>query len=334
MQPIGQIALLPGTLKNLFYPPEKGEYQYFKRAESCPFTGGNTIVKAAWAADAAMLSYARYGPQRMSPGDLDDNLRAGGLKLENLIGDWNAPGPKGLFAANDQFAILAFRGTEVDDNIDKFDDIDILLVHEPDYRPAAQDRRPGLLHFSLIEHLFSEPCLVHQGFQRALNQLWSQVHDCVTTYRQGRPNAEICVTGHSLGAALAVLCFSRFNDPKMSLFTFGCPRVGNSIFRERVLENSLGRVHRYVNLNDPVAHVPLQSALYCHAPQDCFRFDDNGSLVPDSGSFKGDAGALQDGVTAFPSDFRNVLDGTDAPPGLVDHSPARYCIRLWNCVPG
>src|SRR5579875_786164 len=256
MQPIGQTALLPGTLKNLFYPPDQGAYQYFCRSGSCPFVGASSTLKAAWAADAAMLSYARYGSQRMSPGDLDENLRAGGLKLDSLIGDWRAPGTQGLFAANDEFAILAFRGTEIDDDVKKAEDLDIVLVHEPDYRPAPGDPNPVLRHLSLIEHLFSEPCLVHQGFQRALNAVWDQVHQCVTSYRQTHPHAEICVTGHSLGAAIAVLCFSRFDDPSMSLFTFGCPRVGNGAFRQRVLENAAQRVHRYVNLNDPVAHVP------------------------------------------------------------------------------
>lgn len=333
MQPIGQTALLPGTLKNLFYPPEKDDYQYFARAGSSPFVGGATIVKAAWAADAAMLSYARYGSQAMSPGDLHENLRAGGLKLQNLIGDWKAPGTQGFFAANDQFAMLAFRGTEIDDDVKKADDIDILLVHEPDYRPAPDDPQPALRHLALIEHLFSEPCLVHQGFQRGLNQVWDEVHECITSYRHDHPHAEICVTGHSLGAALAVLAFSRFADPSMSLFTFGCPRVGNSVFRKRVLENAAERVHRYINLNDPVAHVPLETALYCHSPQDCLRFDETGNLSCDDGSFKGDVGALRVSIGGVPRDFRDCLHDAAAPAGVVDHSPARYCIRLWNCVP-
>jgi hypothetical protein len=36
------------------------------------------------------------------------------------------------------------------------------------------------------------------------------------------------------------------------------------------------------------------------------------------------AGLPKTGVLLFPD--------TPAPGGLVDHSPARYCIRLWNCV--
>ena len=59
--PFRTTSSLPGTLKNLFYPPEQGEYTYFARAKQSPFVGGSAVVKAAWAADASMLSYARYG---------------------------------------------------------------------------------------------------------------------------------------------------------------------------------------------------------------------------------------------------------------------------------
>src|SRR5262249_14828413 len=108
-------------------------------------------------------------------------------------------------------------------------------------------------------HLFAPPCLVHQGFRRALNRVWDQVHGCVKAYRQNWPNAEICFTGHSLGGALATLAFSRFADPGSCLITFGGPRVGNDVFRDRVLSNPAKRIFRYVNRNDTVPHVPLES---------------------------------------------------------------------------
>ena len=108
-------TLLPGTLKNLFFPPEKTEFAYFAAAKAHPFTAGDHFVKAAWAADAAMLAYARYGRQPMQLQDLEENLSHGGLRLVKRIGDWSAHGPQAYFASNDQFAILSFRGTEADD---------------------------------------------------------------------------------------------------------------------------------------------------------------------------------------------------------------------------
>jgi hypothetical protein len=330
--PIANTPLLPGSLKNLFFPPEKDEYTYFERTGAHPFASGNSVVKAAWAADTSMLAYARYGRDPMPPGDFNSNLARGGLTYRNEIGNWKAPGTQAYFATNDQFAFLAFRGTEVDDPIDKFDDADLALVYEPDYRPAPDHPGPALAHLSLVEHLFSIPCLVHQGFQRALNRVWDEVHSCVTDYRKAHPQAEVCFTGHSLGAALAVLAFSRFGDEGNSLITFGCPRVGDQAFRDRVLSNPGKGIFRYVNLNDSVAHVPLESYLYRHAPQECLRFDEGGSLDPDTGGFRGDAVALGVAVAGIHWDLNSDLSKIPAPAGLVDHSVARYCIRLWNCV--
>jgi hypothetical protein len=329
-KPIRNRPLLPGTLKNLFFPPEKSDYTYFERAGECPYLASD-LTRSAWGADAAMLAYAHFGDKPMPMVDFNAYLDSASLTERTLIGDWNASGTQGFFAANDGFAILAFRGTELRDKVDQEDDADLLLVPEPDYRTGEGHSGPALGHFSLVEHLFAPPCLVHQGFRRALNRVWEQVHGCVTAYRQGWPKAEICFTGHSLGAALATLAFTRFGDPDSSLITFGSPRVGNQAYRDRVLSTQGKGVFRYVNLNDAVAHVPLESFLYRHAPADCLRFDENGILGPDDSTFMGDCDALRAAVEGAVMDLTK-LDTVDAPIGVVDHSPARYCIRLWNCV--
>ena len=321
-QPIRNTPLLPGSLKNLFFPPEKEEYTYFARAKDCPFASADSVVKAAWAADASMLAYARYGVTRMPAADFQENLDRGALRCLNQIGDWNAHGTQGYFAANDQFAILAFRGTEADDPLDVIDDADLVPVPELDYRPDG-----SAPHFVL-----GITALVHQGFRRALDRVWDDVRRCVADYRQSHPQADICFTGHSLGAALALLASSRFADENISLYTYGCPRCGNQEFCDRVLTDPRKTIFRFVNLNDSVAHVPLESAFYRHAPQSCSRFDENGNLSDDDGSFRGDVAALATVFTRFSVDLSLDLAKVPAPPGLVDHSAARYCIRLWNCV--
>lgn len=330
IRPKGTRPLLPGTLKNLFFPPEK--YEYFALAGTFPFESGNSMVKAAWAADASMLSYARCGSQAMPDADFRNHLARGGLTDVRKIGDWTAPGTQGFFASNDRFAILAFRGTDAEDPSDTAHDADLLPVHEPDFRAAPSDPRPGLLHFSMVEHLFSKPCLVHQGFQRALNDVWDQVHDCLVSYRANHPGAEICLTGHSLGGALAMLTLSRSADPDLSLITFGCPRVGNQAFCDRTMQGRKSLVFRCVNFNDAVAHVPPEGEFYRHAPVAFQHIDNDGNLSESSdGSFKGDVNALEAAFKGVPG---NPLSGLDipAPPALVDHSPARYCVRLWNLV--
>jgi predicted lipase len=154
----------------------------------------------------------------------------------------------------------------------------LALVPESDHRPVSQQSAPALWHLSRIEQLLSpDLCLVHRGFQRALDRVWDQVHQLVTAYRASHAAAAICFTGHSLGAALATLAFSRIADPAISLITVGCPRVGNSSFRNRVLENERAPgINRFVNLNDPVAHIPIESLLYRQVPDNCLRFDGQG----------------------------------------------------------
>jgi Lipase (class 3) len=328
--------LLKGTLKNLFFPPEKDEYEYFSRAQSYPFAQGDTIVKAGWAADAAMLSYARYGAERMDGDELERNLERGGLKLEMKIGEdpnnWNSPGTQAFFATGDNFAILAFRGTEVDDPADARADLDILLVSERDYKGAPA---PPVLHLSLFEDLLSMPCLVHEGFQSALNRVWDKVYGVVSAYREKFPQGEICVTGHSLGGALALLTYSRFADPCMSAYTIGCPRIGNRIFRSRVADNP-GKGHcRIVNCNDLVAHIPPESAFYLHAPEECYRIDESGMLSPlAQDTLSADLTGLAALAGGLPADLTSNSPALErpAPPSLVDHSPARYCMRVWDCV--
>jgi hypothetical protein len=332
--PLRHTPLLPGTLQNLFYPPQ--QYIYFARAAELPFPTGDPIRKAAWAADAAMLAYARYGERRMTDAELDANFDRAGLTYEKIgptPTDWNAPGTQAVFASGPDFALCAFRGTERDDPNDFASDFNIALMHEPDYRPVSHDPRPPLGHLSFITHLFAEPCLVHRGFQLALNQVWEKVHTLVTDYRRQHPQSEICFTGHSLGAALAVLAFSRFADPNISLYTFGCPRVGDAAFRERVLSNQGRGIYRFVNFNDAVTHVPLENFLYRQTPQECYKFSEDGDLDTDDSRFHGDVESLRAAVLNLPASIKTGdLADIPAPPSVVDHSPARYCFRLWDCV--
>jgi hypothetical protein len=272
----------------------------------------------------------------MDDGDLDANFGRAGLTYQKIGGsatDWNASGTQAVFAWCDQFAILAFRGTEIDDSEDKLYDAEILLATEHDYRPSPGDARPGLWHLTGITHLFCSPCVVHRGFQLALQEVWEQVHRVVSDYRASHPGAEIQFTGHSLGAALALLAYSRFADPDLSLCTFGCPRVGDGPFRDRVMSNPGRGICRYVNFNDAVAHVPPENLLYKHAPEHCYRFDENGNLSMGGDLFSGDLVALRAAVYGLPHSLQGLdLDTILAPPSVVDHSPARYCFRLWDCI--
>ena len=70
----------------------------------------------------------------------------------------------------------------------------------------------------------------------------------------------ITVTGHSLGAALALLVADElstcdFEVPPLAVFSFGGPRVGNKGFADRIKQNNV-KVLRIVNSQDVITRVP------------------------------------------------------------------------------
>lgn len=313
-------ALLDDTWKNLYYPPEEKQYTYFRHAERFPFTAldyskeQQRIIKAAWAADASMLAYNRYGSTLMPEGTVGKILAKAGFTQVELIGEWKegAQGTQGFFASNKLFAILAFRGTGRDNPKDMLTDADVLSVGEPE----------GLLN----------ACRAHRGFQRGLNEVWNGLKTTLETFRDYHPAAEICFTGHSLGAAMATIAVSRFTRGKASLYTIGSPRVGNAIFCERVHQNADSGVFRFVNHNDLVTHIPIQDFFYRHVEEECLHFDHEGKLSQAQCSKLDDLSDLTGAIEEFGARWRFFDLDAKAPARLVDHSPARYCMRLQNLL--
>lgn len=77
----------------------------------------------------------------------------------------------------------------------------------------------------------------------------------------GNEPLSLTITGHSLGAALAILSAYdisttfKENGPMVTVVSFGGPRVGNEIFRRR-LEKSGTKILRIVNSDDVITRVP------------------------------------------------------------------------------
>lgn len=84
--------------------------------------------------------------------------------------------------------------------------------------------------------------LAHAGFVNAMAKLWSDVLKVVPDINK------ITVTGHSLGAAIAVLFAEAMNRP---VVTFGCPRVYFLLSKPPKMQHE-----RYICDDDPVPMVP------------------------------------------------------------------------------
>ncbi|KAA0038492.1 phospholipase A1-Ibeta2 [Cucumis melo var. makuwa] len=78
----------------------------------------------------------------------------------------------------------------------------------------------------------------------------------------------ITVTGHSLGAALAILVADEISVcsaevPPVAVFSFGGPRVGNKMFADRIKSRNV-KVLRIVNSQDVITQVPPNPMTYSH----------------------------------------------------------------------
>ena len=105
---------------------------------------------------------------------------------------------------------------------------------------------------------------VHTGFINAYKA--PGVRDALHAFMDDGV-CRVTVTGHSLGAALAVLCAVdlQYNFPEKDyeVFLFGCPRVGNRAF-QKSYNKRVFKTMRVENGNDIVTKVPPAILGYRH----------------------------------------------------------------------
>jgi len=285
--------LLDPTWTNLFQLPN---YPYFEDGPHDPHSF-TPEMKARWMVDSAMLAYGRAGGKRLSDAKLSEFFRRGGfshtIRNDNWLSD--QPGCWAFFVSNDHWAVLSFRGTS--DIKDVFTDVDATMYHE------ASLAQPG-----------PERAMVHKGYLTSLNRVWfSEVLGWLEAYRLSHPTAEIFFTGHSMGGALATLAAGRYHG-NISLYTFGCPRVGNKSFCDAVSAAVAGNWFRYVDGNDWVTRMPPEAMGFAHGGQR-IHF---GTTNPPSIDLEGGTIDVSQFLRATPS------------PDLADHSPSRYLYYVWE----
>lgn len=152
-------------------------------------------------------------------------------------------GVEAFGAWNDKVLVICFRGT--DSVADWLADLSSKKV---DFEDRTIMRQTNMM--------------VHTGFLRTLRVIEDDLNGIVNRNLDGR---KLVVTGHSLGAAMAVLYSMRFHANDVSaVVTFGCPRVGNEEFANDF--NKLHAAHslRFVRNNDVVTRVPWKFMDYAH----------------------------------------------------------------------
>jgi len=298
----GKKKILKITLKNLF-PPYR-DYDYFQNSNKYGFQFNATsfnLINAWWLAEVSSLVYADEDFVR-------SRFKKAGLPEVRLFENQST---QCYVANNDKFAIVAFRGTELWNNKEKFDlksvvadlktDIDILLTNWP------------------------QGGKVHRGFKEALEEVWSDLLPYIR--KLSDKGCKIWITGHSLGAALATLSASRYGSAQ-GVYTFGSSRVGNEVFKEKFDV----KIYRIVNNDDIVPRVPPPGK-YVHVGE--LKFIDSVGIIRETMiENEGPVDQLRDepcGSESTNQPKKNTFAGF-VPAPFRDHVPLLYAIHIWNNI--
>jgi hypothetical protein len=160
-------------------------------------------------------------------------------------------------SSDGRIGVLAFRGTVPDD-----------------FMNWLTDANTSLHNFAFGK--------VHTGFFQNVQPLWSGVVEALeeALVKRGgdtpqEPMENLYITGHSLGAAMAVIAAARLytNDYEAfqplirGVYTFGQPAAGDREFGEHY--GSRFRLYRHVYRGDVVPHLPPRSVgAYSHFGQE------------------------------------------------------------------
>lgn len=312
------------------------------------------MVNAWWLADISTLVYD--DPQRVEGQligrDGVEPIESAGFthvefidsSLEDQLGHIDT---QCFVASNADLAVVAFRGSEtglrpeVEPGPEELGPEEIR--HPRDFRHIINDWFVTNAHFRLVPFDANDPGKgrVHDGFKRALDDVFGKLKLHLEELDDGRRT--FWFTGHSLGAALAVLavaeCEALLPDFDMhGLYTYGNPRVGDqdfvNFFDGVLAKHNMG-YFRFVNNGDIVTTVPPEVL------PGGFGFRHTGTLkfINDRGQISAGAGHLErlrDLERAVIQHVRDVFGGRASPSALFipevlkDHVPTLYATHIWN----
>jgi len=197
--------------------------------------------RTAWImASMSQLVYEQFEAGGSTRELLLEKLKGGGFKM---VAEFNDPktDTQAFLVSNDEYAVLAFRGTEVSKKADIAIDAKAIKV-------------------SVIEGR------VHGGFLGGYKSVKADILMALKKV-SGLP---LYITGHSLGAALATVATNSLENEVIdgvplrdwiaACYTFGSPRVGNNQY-DRDFKSP---IYRIVNTTDIVTVVPLLVMGYVH----------------------------------------------------------------------
>jgi len=231
-------------------------------------------TKSGWNESNAVCILRAAAIAYRSPEYIGMELKRCGITKKGRDTDWeffeNQETNTQAFAfIKDKAIVIAFRGTETKEKSNQINDLltDLKIKRFP-FDPQNYLKPVGL---NDPKTEFGE---VHSGFLKAINSVWGPISKFIEQANKKGAN-KLWFTGHSLGAALAVLAAAKVTlDPASwpvekyetcGLYTIGQPRVGNLTFASKLEEAIKDRYVRVVNNNDPVTNIPLKFWKFRHS---------------------------------------------------------------------
>jgi len=119
---------------------------------------------------------------------------------------------------------------------------------------------------------------VHDGFFYAYTQISNEINEALIQLVKQNPSSPIYLTGHSMGAALAVIAAvnlsSTFNL-NLTMYNYGEPRTGNDVFAD-YYHSQVPSTFRVVNYRDLVPHYPPELIGFHHVATEVW-YDGSGN---------------------------------------------------------
>jgi triacylglycerol lipase len=325
-------------------PPDM-DYVYFENAEMFPLEPEKTDyspVNAWWFGECSFLAYCHPGFVRMA-------YRLAGFPGFRFF---KGKGTECMVSWNNDAMIVSFRGTELKS------------------RSAMHEIKTDM---NTTPVPFEGGGRVHKGFLMGLEEIWDGpegLKDFLETTLEDHPTRPLWISGHSLGGALATLCFARIPQAR-GLYVYGAPRVGDQEFVDILQDRAVWRVEHArdpvpmvppdiprlkFNFKDPgqliyvskggqiqdkrpVFHLVEQKTRFAGVKeiQDSRKNEINRSIVKAPLNVEGSKevlGKIQEHLQLSRQEWKDHLDELNDWVGLKvdDHQPVFYVIKLWNVL--
>lgn len=212
---------------------------------------------ALWLISGARLAY-------LSPGEAEQVAKGIWEMKEFEFFDVQSTDTQAFAAANDDFILVCFRGTESKKDWETNNDFTLVPLNS---RPCFESVR------------------VHRGFNTALLSALPLIERFVMGPggKRSDPAKPLFISGHSLGGALTTLCYAHWSLREQpisvnAVVTVGQPRAGTREFVQAMNEYAPCMLQRIFNTNDVVPTVPLTTLGFRHYGSPIY-FDRDGRLV-------------------------------------------------------